>query len=143
LTAHASAGGQTTRRAARPAVRRAPASVRAIAGLLEDRLLDPPALAELAAMTGLSQFALLRAFRAETGLPPHAYLNHLRGRRAGAEYGNRGGVGGGGTWLGEGVRPAEVAFETGFADQAHLTRHFKRVVGVPPGAYQRERLLAA
>ena len=41
-----------------------------------------PALAELAAMTGLSQFALLRAFRAETGLPPHAYLNQLRVRRA-------------------------------------------------------------
>jgi transcriptional regulator GlxA family with amidase domain len=35
--------------------------------------------------------------------------------------------------------PALVAAEAGFADQAHLTRHFKRVVGVPPGAYQRER----
>jgi AraC-like DNA-binding protein len=33
--------------------------------------------------------------------------------------------------------PAEVAAEAGFADQAHLGRHFKRVVGVPPGAYQR------
>ena len=33
-------------------------------------------------MTGLSQFALLRAFRAATGLPPHAYLNQLRVRRA-------------------------------------------------------------
>jgi AraC-like DNA-binding protein len=32
-----------------------------------------------------------------------------------------------------------VAAEAGFADQAHLTRHFKRIVGVPPGAYQRER----
>ena len=42
-----------------------------------------------------------------------------------------------------GQTPADVAFETGFADQAHLTRHFKRVVGVPPGAYQRERLLVA
>jgi AraC-like DNA-binding protein len=32
-----------------------------------------------------------------------------------------------------------VAVEVGFADQAHLTRHFKRIVGVPPGAYQRGR----
>jgi AraC-like DNA-binding protein len=32
-----------------------------------------------------------------------------------------------------------AASEAGFADQAHLTRHFKRVIGVPPGAYQRER----
>jgi AraC-like DNA-binding protein len=33
--------------------------------------------------------------------------------------------------------------QVGFADQAHLTRHFKRVVGVPPAAYQRERLQRA
>jgi len=124
LTAHAKSGGIVA-----PA-RRAPESVRAVADLLEVRLTDPPTLAELAEMTGLSQFAVLRAFRAETGLPPHAYLNQLRVRRAR-------------TLLDQGVAPAEVAFETGFADQAHLTRHFKRVVGVPPGAYQRERLLVA
>ena len=35
--------------------------------------------------------------------------------------------------------PAQAAAEAGFADQAHLTRHFKRIVGVPPGAYQRAR----
>jgi AraC-like DNA-binding protein len=126
LTAHAqSIGG-----AGLEQPRRAPASVRAVADLLEERLMDPPALAELAAITGLSQFALLRAFRAETGLPPHAYLNQLRVRTAR-------------TLLDQGVAPADVAFQTGFADQAHLTRHFKRVVGVPPGAYQRERLLVA
>jgi AraC-like DNA-binding protein len=104
--------------------------MRAVADLLETRLTDPPALAELATMTGLSQFAVLRSFRAETGLPPHAYLNQLRVRQAR-------------TLLDQGITPADVAFETGFADQAHLTRHFKRVVGVPPGAYQRERLLVA
>jgi predicted component of type VI protein secretion system len=31
--------------------------------------------------------------------------------------------------------PVEVAALTGFTDQPHLTRHFKRIVGVPPGAY--------
>jgi AraC-like DNA-binding protein len=41
------------------------------------------------------------------------------------------------------MTPADVAITTGFADQAHLTRHFKRVVGVPPGAYRRERMQAA
>jgi AraC-like DNA-binding protein len=126
LTSHAQAGSAVRV----PPAHRAPARVAAVADLLEDRLLDPPPLAELAAMTGLSQFALLRAFRAETGLPPHAYLNQVRVRRARA-------------LLDQGVTPAEVAFTTGFADQAHLTRHFKRVVGVPPGAYQRERLLVA
>ena len=34
-----------------------------------------------------------------------------------------------------GHRPAEVAVEVGFHDQAHLTRHFKRMLGVTPGAY--------
>jgi AraC-like DNA-binding protein len=136
LTAHASIGtagpgrGSIAAIGPAPVTRRSPATMRAVADLLEDRLTDPPALAELAAMTGLSQFALLRAFRAETGLPPHAYLNQQRVRRAR-------------TLLDRGMTPADVAFETGFADQAHLTRHFKRVVGVPPGAYQRERLLVA
>ena len=126
LRAHA-AGGPVG--APRPA-RRAPAAVGFTRDLLHERLADPPTLAELAAMAELSQFALLRAFRAETGLPPHAYLNQLRVRRARL-------------LLDGGVSAADVAAEVGFADQAHLTRHFKRVVGVPPAAYQRERRLRA
>jgi len=111
-------------------VRRAPAAVGATRNLLHERLADPPTLAELAEMAELSQFALLRAFRAETGLPPHAYLNQVRVRRARL-------------LLDDGVSAADVAAQVGFADQAHLTRHFKRVVGVPPAAYQRERLQRA
>ena len=102
-----------------------PAGPRVVAvarDLLHDRLLDPPSLAELAAAVGARPFSLLRAFRTATGLPPHAYLNQVRVRRAGV-------------MLAAGVRPADVAVRVGFADQAHLTRHFKRVVGVPPGAY--------
>jgi AraC-like DNA-binding protein len=126
LRAHA-AGGP----AAGPSpVTRAPDAVGAVRDLLAERLADPPTLAELAAVTGLSQFALLRAFRAATGLPPHAYLNQQRVRRARL-------------LLDDGLPAAEVAARTGFADQAHLTRHFKRVVGVPPAAYQRERLQRA
>ena len=99
-------------------------SVRAARELLHERVTAPPPLGELAQLTGLGPHALLRAFRAETGLPPHAYLNQVRVRIA------RG-------LLDNGMPPAEVAAEAGFADQAHLGRHFKRVVGVPPGAYQR------
>ena len=126
LRAHAARRPAGPARDAGPATR-APAAVAAVSDLLHERLIDPPSLAELAAMTGLSQFALLRAFRAQTGLPPHAYLNQLRVRRARL-------------LLDDGRPPAEVAAQIGFADQAHLTRHFKRVVGVPPAAYQRERL---
>jgi len=126
LSAHAAAGP-----AGGPSpVKKAPDAVGVVRDLLAERLADPPTLAELAQLTGLSQFALLRAFRAATGLPPHAYLNQLRVRRARR-------------LLDDGLPAAEVAARTGFADQAHLTRHFKRVVGVPPAAYQRERLQRA
>ena len=127
LRAHARPGARPGDRAAG---RRAPGAVAAASELLADRLTDPPSLDDLALATGMSPFALLRAFRAQTGLPPHAYLNQLRVRRARR-------------MLDDGLAPAVVAAEAGFADQAHLTRHFKRVVGVPPGAYQRERALAA
>jgi AraC-like DNA-binding protein len=106
--------------------REASAAVHAVTGLLAERIADPPSLDELAQVTGMSPFTLLRAFRGQTGLPPHAYLNQLRVRLARR-------------MLDRGVPPAEVAVAVGFADQAHLTRHFKRIMGVPPGAYQRGR----
>ena len=100
----------------------APRSVRAARDLLHARLADPPSLEELARAVGSGTFALLRAFRAAYGLPPHAYLTNLRVQRARE-------------MLDSGLRPAEVAARAGFTDQAHLNRHFKRIVGVPPGAY--------
>ncbi len=122
LSAHARLAG-----ASDPPGSRCPAGViRAVQDALADRIADPPTLDELAAAAGMSPFALLRAFRGATGLPPHAYLNQLRVRLARR-------------LLDAGLPPADVAAEAGFADQPHLTRHFKRVVGVPPGAYQRER----
>jgi AraC-like DNA-binding protein len=137
LRAHARPGGRGAGRPGGrpggrggPAPDRSPATVRAVRDLLTDRLADPPSLDELAQEFGTSPFALVRAFRAETGLPPHAYVNHLRVRLARR-------------LLDGGAAPADVAAQAGFTDQAHLTRHFKRVVGVPPGAYQREREKAA
>jgi AraC-like DNA-binding protein len=38
--------------------------------------------------------------------------------------------------LAAGEPPSAVAWATGFADQSHLTRHFRRAIGVPPGRYQ-------
>lgn len=92
--------------------------------VLASRLAGPPTLEELAEAVGLGPFALSRAFSAVYGLPPHAYLNQLRVDRA------RG-------LLAAGRAPAEVAAEVGFTDQAHLSRHFRRHLGVPPGAYRR------
>jgi AraC-like DNA-binding protein len=99
------------------------AVARQVMDRLADQLTGPPALAELAADTGLSRYQLLRAFRAEVGMPPYAWLAQHRVARARV-------------LLEHGHRPAEAATLTGFADQAHLTRWFRRVVGVTPGAYR-------
>jgi AraC-like DNA-binding protein len=92
--------------------------------LLLSRLADPPDLEGLAAAVGSSPFPLLRAFREAHGLPPHAWLTQERVRAARA-------------LLDRDLPPADVALAVGFADQSHLTRHFRRIVGVPPGAYRR------
>jgi AraC-like DNA-binding protein len=95
----------------------------AVRDRLADELQAPPSLACLAADLGLSRYQLLRAFRTTMGIPPYAWLAQHRVNRA------RG-------LLESGLRPAEVAGLVGFADQAHLTRWFRRVVGVTPAAYR-------
>ena len=79
-------------------------------------------LDELAGVAGVSPFHLSRVFRRETGLSPHAYQIVVRARHAK-------------TLLGQGLPIAQVAVAAGFFDQAHLTRHFKRIYGVTPGRY--------
>ncbi len=93
--------------------------------ILEHRMTAPPTLERLAAELGTGPFALLRAFRKQYGMPPHAWLTNARVHRARR-------------LLAEGTAPADVAAAVGFTDQAHLSRHFSRIVGVPPGAYQRD-----
>lgn len=116
-------GGPLPQREIRSAGARIAARARAA---LEERLVDPPTLEQLAADLGTGSFALLRAFRDTYGLPPHAWLTDARVRRARR-------------LLDAGTAPADAAVAVGFTDQPHLNRHFARIVGVPPGAYQRER----
>ncbi|GAB2911686.1 AraC family transcriptional regulator [Streptomyces mayteni] len=121
------AGGARPRREVRDAGARQAERAREV---LADRMTDPPTLARLAAELGVGPFALLRAFRARYGLPPHAWLTDARVHRARA-------------LLDAGLRPADAAVAVGFTDQSHLHRHFTRTVGVSPGAYRRERLPGA
>jgi AraC-like DNA-binding protein len=118
-----SPGAATARTPASWPVRAAGGVARLVTARLADELLCPPALAELAAEAGLSRYQLVRSFRAEVGMPPYAWLAQYRVARARV-------------LLERGCRPAEAAVQTGFADQAHLTRWFRRVVGVTPGAYR-------
>ncbi|MFB9462519.1 AraC family transcriptional regulator [Streptomyces cinereospinus] len=116
-------GGALPRREVRTAGARVAARAREV---LEARMAEPPTLERLAEELGTSPFALLRAFRESYGMPPHTWLTDARVRRARL-------------LLDAGTAPAEAAARVGFTDQPHLNRHFSRIVGVPPGAYQRER----
>ncbi|WP_449241861.1 AraC family ligand binding domain-containing protein [Desulfovibrio sp.] len=117
ITRHADDGGTPPRAGAEP---RAVALAREF---LAARCAGDPDLAETARVAGLSPFHFLRVFRKATGLTPHAFLVQCRVRRA-QEL------------LRGGLDPASVAAETGFADQSHLTRQFKRLTGVTPAAYR-------
>ncbi|MBD2260419.1 AraC family transcriptional regulator [Pseudanabaena sp. FACHB-2040] len=91
---------------------------------LQERYSENIALEDLAQLADLPPLKLLRVFRRVTGLPPHAYLIQVRVNQAKRR-------------LAKGQPIVEVAMETGFADQSHLNRHFKRLVGVTPGQYAR------
>ncbi|GGM14081.1 helix-turn-helix domain-containing protein [Dactylosporangium sucinum] len=94
---------------------------------IRDRLMADlrcaPSLRELAAGVELSPYHMLRVFRDATGFPPHTWLVLERVCRARH-------------LLAAGLTPAEVGSAVGFADQAHLTRWFKRVTGVTPAAFR-------
>jgi len=81
----------------------------------------------LASEVQLSPAHFARAFRETFGLPPHRYLLHLRLERARRMLDAENAV------------LADVAQRSGFADQAHFTRFFKREYGVTPGLVLRSR----
>ncbi|MGF6412000.1 AraC family transcriptional regulator [Paraburkholderia sp. MM5482-R1] len=95
--------------------------------LMQERLtgdlVEPVTLAEVAKAAGLSPFHAARLFTQSTGLPPHAWRNQVRLQRALAP-------------LRAGVPVTDVAAASGFTDQSHFTRHFRRMFGVPPGQWQ-------
>jgi AraC-like DNA-binding protein len=96
--------------------------VEAVRAYLHDNYAADVSLDELARLAGLSPFHLARLFRRQVGMPPHAYQVQLRVSRAKR-------------LLLRGLPVSRVAQETGFFDLSHLTRHFKRYVGVSPGSY--------
>jgi AraC family transcriptional regulator len=79
-------------------------------------------LATLAQAVNVSPSQLTRLFKRATGVAPHQYLMNLRIERAKHLL------------LTSSMSMRDVATHTGFADQSHLNRHFKRVVGITPTA---------
>lgn len=119
LGAHAERGARPP-----PPPRHASRAVARARAHLRERFNEPVSLEQLAGVSGLSRFHLVHTFTREVGLSPHAYQVHIRIERAC-------------TLLRAGMPPVVAAASTGFADQSHFTRHFKRIMRVTPIDYAR------
>jgi AraC family transcriptional regulator len=84
-------------------------------------------LAQIAEQVNLSAFHLTRLFKQTTGQALHQYVIAQRLERARQ-------------LIAQGKLPLKaVASQVGFADQSHLTRHFRRAFGITPRALMYEK----
>jgi len=90
---------------------------------LVDNYAENISLLELAGIANLSPFHFTRVFCNRFGMPPHAYQTQIRILRAKRLLMQRQSI-------------AEIAMQTGFADQSHFTRHFKRITALTPAQYR-------
>lgn len=97
-------------------------SIQRVLAFMEAHFDEPLSLAQLAGMCDRSLHRFATVFRQQVGIPPHQYLCHLRIRQAQS-------------LLRQGAPPTTAALETGFCDQSHLTRHFRRLCGTTPGQF--------
>jgi AraC-like DNA-binding protein len=112
-----------------PAPRREMAAVRRAREYLEAHFAENVSLSRLGEIVSLSPWYFARTFERAVGLPPHAYQEVVRARRA-REL------------LERGAPVVEVALAVGYPDQPHFTRRFKRLLGITPGQYVREGRIA-
>ena len=92
--------------------------------LIMERFAESLSLDEIAAESRLRRFRFLRLFKRETGLSPHEFLIQCRIQRA-KEL------------LAAQIPVLQAAMDTGFFDQSHFYRHFKRVTGQSPSSYRK------
>lgn len=102
------------------------AALRRVLDRVEDGLAGNLSLAELAREANLSPHHFARLFKESTGLPPHRYVVGRRVERAK------------GLLAGTDLPIADVSRRAGFATQAQLNHHLKRLLGLTPAAYRRQ-----
>lgn len=105
-----------------------PRQLRRVLECMDAHLAKDVPLVRLAAAAGASVSHFGPAFRRTVGEPPHRHLMRLRVERAQALL------------LRGDLSLIQVAVACGFADQAHMTRAFRRFLGTTPGRWRRERL---
>jgi AraC family transcriptional regulator len=96
---------------------------------LEGHMMQDISLEEMARLAGLSQSQFARLFKVSTGMPPYKWSLDARIKRAQELL-----------VLGEESISA-IAIQTGFADQSHFTKTFRRATGATPKDWQRKRKL--
>ncbi|WP_268796825.1 AraC family transcriptional regulator [Pseudomonas huanghezhanensis] len=106
-----------------PPVRKANQKVERAAAYIDQHCLEAVRLEEICRAANLSEAYLIRAFEQRYHMTPHAYLINRRIQLAQ-------------TQLREGDPITDVAVQTGFADQAHFQRVFKKHLAVTPGQYK-------
>lgn len=125
LAAHCTANFLERRRPAQIATGQlAPWQLRLAQDLMASRLDGEIRLSEVADACGLSVKHFARAFQRSAGGPPHRWLMQRRIERAQSLL------------LSTSNTLAAIALECGFTDQSHFTTVFRRMVGVPPGAWR-------
>jgi AraC family transcriptional regulator len=106
----------------------APWQARRVIAFIGDQIAASIQIEELAKVAKLSKSYFSRAFRSTFGQSPHAYIIGQRILRAKE------------LMLTTGAPLAEIALDCGFADQAHLSRLFRQMVGSSPSAWRRGRV---
>ncbi len=106
----------------------APWQIRKVTSHVEAHLDRPIRNEDLAALVRLNPSHFGRAFRNSLGEPPHEYVIRRRVERAQ------------GLMLSTDASLSEIALDCGLADQSHLTRLFRRIVGESPSAWRRARI---
>src|SRR5262249_48428312 len=99
--------------------------LKAVLRYIREHLHAALTLRDLAAVAHLSPYHFARRFKESTGLPPHQYIIARRIERAKQLLRGE-----------DDLSLAQVAARTGFWDQGHFTRHFKRLVGVTPKRFR-------
>lgn len=103
----------------------APWQINRLKSYVEGRISHPISLEELAQIAKLSPSYFSAAFKVTFGVSPHNYV--VERRVEFAKY----------RMLNSDAPLCEIALDCGLADQAHLSRIFRRVTGTTPSAWRR------
>ena len=109
----------------------APWQERKVVRHIGEHLDRPISIGALAQIVGLSANYFSRRFKGSFGVSPREYVIRSRLERAKTLMQQTG------------ASLCQIALDTGFCDQAHMSRLFHAVVGSPPNRWRREQTLAA